>query len=216
MNVVISGGTGFVGSWMRKKQPMGIDSLVLSKNGYSSTWEQFNYTHVVHLANIEPTRAIACARRNNARLLYCSSGIVGYPEVNTEYANNKRMWERECLQSGVDVVIARLYTFFGAGLDENKAIENLFKLARLGKPLTVYGQPSYETPATVRSYMWAGRMGKMMWSILLKGESGKAYSVGSTRPTSIFRLAKRIQAFTGCEIEFVDKPVPVPRYLPKI
>jgi dTDP-D-glucose 4,6-dehydratase len=56
----------------------------------------------------------------------------------------------------------------------------------------------------------------MMWAILERGEKGKAYDVGSLQPVSMLDLAKFIIHTTKSKstIEFIDKPNPVPVYLP--
>jgi len=118
--------------------------------------------------------------------------------------------ERRMRNSRVDYVIARLFTFFGDGLDDGKAYSQFVKAAREGRPLQVWGDGS-----TVRSYMHGSTMARRMWELLLTGESGHAYDVGSTRPQTVLRLAQRISAFTGAPIEFVDRDVPMPYYVPK-
>ena len=217
-NVLMTGGTGFVGSWVEKKKPDGFNVWAMNSDDYENTLIETitGVKYIMHLANVNPGPAIECARRNNARLLYCSSGIIYHSENLTEYRQNKVLWETECLQSGVDVVIARLFTFFGAGLDDQKAITTLFKAAREGRPLQIYGERTYEHPATIRSYMHGREMARWMWAILLHGQNGECYDVGSDKPTSILRLAQRIKALTKTtsQIEFFNGIIPVPYYLP--
>jgi nucleoside-diphosphate-sugar epimerase len=213
VNVFITGGTGFVGTWMRRKKPDGFHIVYVGKRGYQfDGWHKIPYKYIVHLAPISPIKVIECAKQNNARLLYCSSGIVNYPDVDSEYRRNKVEWEKECLDSGVDVVIARIYAPFGKGMrsGEGKAITTFFENAKHARPLEVWGDGS-----TVRSYMHGSEMARWMWGILLHGTSGEIYDVGSDRPTTILRLAQRISAITGCEINMVDKPISVPVYLPQ-
>jgi nucleoside-diphosphate-sugar epimerase len=223
--ILVTGGTGFVGHWMQKTQPPGTNCLYSGRSradwnviAKAKTLEEakpeiedsFNQParYVVHLANISPTESIELARRNNARLLYCSSGAA-YDQPG-EYADNKRRWERECLSSGVDVVIARLFCFFGDRLDDGKAYTQFMRAARAGTPLRVWGDGS-----TVRSYLHGRDLGKQMWAILLRGERGETYDVGSDRPTTILQLARRIAGAAGCKIEMVDGDVPMPYYMPR-
>lgn len=205
-NVLITGGTGFVGSWMKKTMPADFNGWYMSRDDYERVLIESvrGINYVVHLANVSPTGAIECARNNNARLLCCSSGAVSHPENDTEYRQNKIKWEAECLYSGLDVVIARLFTFWGS----SKAQLALFDAARKGKPLEVWGD-------CTRSFMTGADLGRRMWDILLNKERGQAYDVGSYKPVSILRLAQRIQAFTGCEIKQVDKEIPMPYYVPE-
>ena len=208
-NVLVTGGTGFVGSWMKKTKPDDCNFWGMSKDDYNKVAFESStgVNSVVHLAPIAPTNAIQCARLNNARLLYCSSGIVYHPENDTEYRQNKIRWEQECLESGVDVVIARPFTFMGS----SKVWNALFKAAREGKPLEVYWIP------TTRSFMHGAEMGRWMWAILLRGRSGQAYDVGSSKPVPIWTLAERIKALckTDSEIRYLHKVVPMPVYLPE-
>jgi nucleoside-diphosphate-sugar epimerase len=111
--------------------------------------------------------------------------------------------------SGLDAVIARLFTFFGDKLDDGKAFTQFFQSARAGEPLKVYGDGS-----TIRSYMHGRDLGRVMWEILFNGDSMQAYDVGSDRPTTIKRLAERVSVFTGAKIEYVQGDNPVPVYLP--
>lgn len=207
-NVLITGGTGFVGSWMRKTQPAHLNAWFMSRADYEMVYIErtTGIDYVVHLANVSPYPAIECARRNDARLLYCSSGAVYHPENDNEYRRNKMDWESECLYSGVDVIIARPFTFLGF----SPAQTTLFDAARAGRPLEVWGD-------CIRSFMTGADLGRMMWAILFEGERGQAYDVGSDRPVTILRLAQRIKALcrTDSEIVFVDKPVPMPVYLPE-
>jgi nucleoside-diphosphate-sugar epimerase len=208
--VLVTGGTGFVGHWMKRTQPDNITAFYFNREKYQSAWWEAmgHYDYVVHLANIQPWRAVICAKRNNARLLYCSSGAA-YDQPG-EYADNKRRWERECLDSGVDVVIARLFCFFGDRLDSGKAYTQFMRAARAGTPLKVWGDGS-----TVRSYLHGRDLGRQMWAVLLRGKSGEVYDIGSDRPTTILQLAQRIAKAAGCKIEMVDGDVPMPYYMPR-
>lgn len=212
LSVLVTGGTGFVGRWMRKMCPDNVTALWLSRTMYETNIIENIHTvdYIVHLAPTIPLRVINLARRTGARLLYASSGIVYVGDIDTEYRKMKLQGEKMCLDSRIDCVIARLFTFFGDGLDDNKAITQFFKSARAGKPLKVYGDGS-----CVRSYMHGAEMARQMWQILLDGESRHAYDVGSTRTTTMKRLAERIQTFTGAKIEYTSDTIPMPVYYPR-
>ena len=209
---LITGQTGFVGYWMTHKTPDSVEWVGGGRDFYDSGLMEYlnDITHIVHLAPVAPYKVLEWAKKWNARLLYCSSGIVYYPEVDTRYRHDKLRWENDCLESGVDVVIARLFTFFGERLDGNKAITQFFANVRKGEPIRMYGDGS-----TVRTYMHGRDLGVQMWRILLEGESGQAYDVGSTRKTTIRRLAERISAFTGARIERLNVESTVPEYYPR-
>lgn len=208
-NVLITGGTGFVGSWMQKTQPKWLRVSYLNHKQYTFTnWYSKEWDYIVHLAPVFPTRVLSHAGR--ARLLYCSSGAVYYG--NNEYAKNKRTWEQECLDSYVDVVIARLFTFYGEGLDEHKAYTQFMKAARQNLPIVITGDGN-----TIRSYMHGEEMGRWMWAILLRGVSGDAYDVGSDEPITMLELANQIKRETKSQSEIIIKngTDPMPYYMPK-
>lgn len=207
--VLITGATGFVGHWMRKTKPEGVEFIGIDHDAYDTLLDFIDeLTHIVHLAPVHPERVIKMAQEQNARLLYCSSGIVYYPEQDTKYRHDKVTGEQACRVDNLDYVIARLFTFYGNMTQPDKAITQFFERARQGKPLQVWGD-------CTRSYMHGAEMGRQMWKILFEGERGKAYDVGSKNPVSLLRLAQRIDRFTGCGIEFTSKRVPVPYYVPK-
>jgi nucleoside-diphosphate-sugar epimerase len=214
-NVLCTGGTGFVGHWMKVTKPANVSVTYLGREAYHEftqlNWKHFNFDGYVHLAPVDPYYAIFGAKWNYARLLYCSSGIVYHPENDTEYRRGKIEGEAKCLNGGLDVVIARLFTFSGEKLDDGKAIVQFYKCAIAGKPLQIYGDGS-----TIRSYMHGYDLGKMMWAILEHGKSGAAYDVGSLVPITMLELAKFIIFTTKSKskIEFVNKPNPMPVYLP--
>lgn len=204
--VLITGGTGFFGTWLQRKQPDFLHCSYLSHALYdASAWKSDRFDYILHAANISPTRVLEKALQDHSRVLYVSSGAVYHPEGNTEYRRNKILWERECMESGAPVVIARPFAF----MDSSISWVTFFANARAGQPLEVWGNGS-----TVRSFMHGRDLGEWLWAILLYGQIGQAYDVGSDRAVTMERLAKRIQAFAGSEIRYVDRPVPMPVYLP--
>jgi nucleoside-diphosphate-sugar epimerase len=210
--VLVTGGTGFVGSWMKKTQPDNLSCTHMSKQDYlHDDVSRIEWRYIIHLAPVAPYSMIRIAKRCNARLLYCSSGIVYHPENNIEYRRNKLNWEQYCLDSGVDVVIARLFTFYGDHLDEHKAYTQFTKAAKANKLIEIWGDGN-----TVRSYMSGEEMGRWLWSILLHGARGEAYDVGDDNPVTMLQLAKFIKSQYNSKSEIIIKGGvdPVPHYLP--
>jgi len=204
--ILVTGGTGFVGHWMKQTQPKGYDCKYIGRADYDAGhWHDVRWNYIAHLAPVPPYLVASQAATNNARLLYCSSGIVYHPENNTEYRRDKINGELYCIDSGIDVVIARLFTFYGYGLDDNKAIVQFERAANAGKPLTIWGDGS-----CVRSYMSGHEMGRWLWAILFKGKSGEAYDVGSDEPITMLELAKQ---FSDNVIIQGGKDA-MPKYLP--
>jgi nucleoside-diphosphate-sugar epimerase len=217
-NILVTGGTGFVGTWFDwyNREKRNTLYLLGSKEYNAFLWKGFKWDYIIHLAPIAPTEILAIAKRDNARVLYVSSGIVYHPENDTEYRKNKIKWEQECLDSGVDVVIARLFTFYGEKLDEHKAYTQFKKAAEAGEPLRIWGDGK-----AIRSYMHGSEMARWLWAILLHGESGEVYDVGSDEPITINQLAQKIS------LDYLEKtkilapiiienrtPDPMPVYLP--
>jgi dTDP-glucose 4,6-dehydratase len=162
-----------------------VEGFYLSRKQYEEAlWPIPHY--YIHLAPIAPTEVICFSRRYGGRILLASSGAVY--DQDTEYAENKRRWERQLLDaSDLNVVIARLFTFYGEKLDGNKAITQFIRSAREGKMLRIWGDGN-----TVRSYMHGAEMGKWLWAILFKGQNGEAYDVGADKPVTMLELARMV------------------------
>jgi nucleoside-diphosphate-sugar epimerase len=209
MTVLISGGTGFVGQWMGRTSHQ--DAVFLSSKDYHHTnWFLHKYSAIVHLAPIAPDEVIDYCLRNNTRLLYCSSGAAY--DLQTEYAANKRRWENQCLNSGIDVVIARLFTFYGEGLDSGKAISQFEKCAKNNEPIIITG-----TGKAVRTYLHGYAMARELWAILKDGLSREIYDIGSDVEITIGQLALDIVKLYGSSSKIIiqGNPDPVPYYVPK-
>ena len=123
-------------------------------------------------------------------------------------------WEWECLGTGQNVVIARLFTFYGDGIlkDETKAIAQFVKAAKAGFPIRIWGDGS-----TVRSYMHGAEMGRLLWAILLRGQNGEAYDVGDDKPVTMLQLARMCNAAFGnrSQIWIENRPEECTHYLPR-
>jgi nucleoside-diphosphate-sugar epimerase len=160
-------------------------------------------------AMIEGTRRmLALARESGARrLLYVSSGAVygaaagklsGASENDfaaavpvTAYARAKREAERLCGESGLDFVTARAFAFLGPHLplDAHYAAGNFLRDARGGGPIVVRGDGT-----AVRSYLYPTDLIVWLLRLLLRGERGRAYNVGSDEAVTTAELARRVAA----------------------
>jgi dTDP-glucose 4,6-dehydratase len=180
---------------------------------------------------ITTRRVLELARiRGTRRLLFTSSGAIygkqpadlrripedyaGAPsptDANSAYAQSKRISEFLCSVwsrvYGFDAVIGRLFAFAGPllPLDANYAMGNFVRDALSGGPVRIMGDG---TP--YRSYLYAADLAIWIWVLLLRGEGGTAYNVGSPHEISIVDLARRVVevAATGAEITIEREPVP--------
>jgi dTDP-glucose 4,6-dehydratase len=163
-------------------------------------------------------RVLELARLRGARkLLLASSGAVygrqppemekipedylGGPDPldpRSAYAEGKRMAEWMAAAAsragGLEVKIARGFAFVGPylPLDAHFAVGNFMGDAMAGRPIVVEGDGT-----AVRSYLYSADLAIWLWAILIRGESGRAYNVGSETAICIRDLARLV----GPEVE---------------
>jgi dTDP-glucose 4,6-dehydratase len=163
-------------------------------------------------------RALAFSVASKAeRLLHLSSGAVygrqpsdvshideqwmGAPDccapVNA-YAEAKRAAEMLCAiygkQCGVEISIARIFAVLGPyqTLDAHFAAGNFINDAMHGRTVVVQGDGR-----ACRSYLYAGDLVVWLLRLLVRGEPGRAYNVGSSESVTIGELAARVAALIG-------------------
>jgi nucleoside-diphosphate-sugar epimerase len=208
--ILCTGGTGFVGYWMLRTQPDDFEVVYQNSDNYFyGNWESAFFTpwdYIIHLAPIGVSSVLKYAQRNNTKVLFASSGVI-YEGVGG-YADNKRHWEHECLASGVDVVIARLFTFVGGHLKNKFAITNFVDDAIHGRPIQIQGNGK-----AIRSYLYGYDLGEWMWKLIMEGRG--TYDVGSSVPYTLYEVAEMVASIVPSEIEVLNKPdVPNTIYLP--
>lgn len=181
------------------------------------------------------------SKKRIRRLLFTSSGAVygrqppdlshipeEYPgapsplDTGSGYGQAKRASEFLCVTSGAehgfDVVIARLFAFVGPHLPQDSifAVGNFVRDALRGGPIVVQGDG---TP--FRSYLYAADMAIWLWTMLIKGQAGAAYNVGSDEAITILDLAAKVAEIHGmeCPVEVLTPAIPVQpasRYVPDV
>ncbi len=160
-------------------------------------------------------RVLSCARAMGAtRLLNVSTGAVYGRSTTVEhtpetfampplppgsYEASKRMAEMY-LQSDTAqpaVVIARPFAFVGPRLplDAHFAIGNFIGSAMRGEALHVSGDG---TPR--RSWMYMSDLAAWLWTMLVRGEGGRAYNVGSGEGYTIAEAARLTAATLAPEL----------------
>ena len=118
--------------------------------------------------------------------------------ASSAYAEGKRVSEWLCAQAaatGLEVKIARVFALVGPHLplDKQFAIGNFLQAAMAGEQIVIQGDG---TP--YRSYLYAADMAAWLWAVLIRGQPGRAYNVGSEESLSIRSLAERICGLLDC------------------
>ena len=114
----------------------------------------------------------------------------------------------------ISFVIARCFAFVGPYLPLNAhfAIGNFIKEAINGNDIIIKGDGK-----TIRSYLYADDLAEWLITILLQGNEGEAYNVGSRNKISIYNLAKTVSEalegqskiqITGEESDIIDSYFP--------
>jgi dTDP-glucose 4,6-dehydratase len=147
------------------------------------------------------------------------NGTPSPDDPASSYGRGKRAAEELCAavaDSAVQPKIARCFAFVGPllPLDANFAIGNFIRDASVGDRIRVAGDGTAR-----RSYLYAGDLAVWMWTILVRGASGRPYNVGSEDDLSIADLAVRVAdaVHPGIPIEIASEPRPgqLPaRYVP--
>jgi len=156
------------------------------------------------------------ARKEVKRFLFVSSGAVygtqppdciripetyqGAPDLNVTasttsvaYGEAKRLAEIMCgiyrENFNVSTSIARPFTLIGPyqNLDAGFAVTDFIRDGLQGNPIRINGDGS-----AVRSYCYGADAANWLLCILLQGQSGTAYNVGSDEAISILNLAKKV------------------------
>jgi dTDP-glucose 4,6-dehydratase len=135
------------------------------------------------------------------------------------YAEGKRGAEMLCSLTATPnfaTTVARCFAFVGPYMElgAHFAIGNFINDRLHDRPVTVSGDGS-----AVRSYLYASDLMVWLWTILFKGESRRAYNVGSDKALNIATLAREVASALppDVDITIASKPspgVPAHRYVP--
>jgi UDP-glucuronate decarboxylase len=208
--VWITGANGFVGSWMSNSLAEYVRvgrefvNLWLNVGDVENWWPKERPDYIVHATadGVGWQHVANVCRAAGAKMLLLSSGAVyeirdsygkkkptredWFCMPTTAYGADKQLQERSCQDVAV---IARLFSFIGPGLRRHTGREFLE-----ADPITV------KDDGAVRSYLYGSDLATWLWTILLRGQVGKAYNVGSGEPTKVVAFAKKCGAVRGVEV----------------
>ena len=191
---------------------------------------------------LEGTRRVLLFARDTGatRLLYTSTGAVygrsttlqhtpetytGAPDpllLQSSYDEAKRMAEHLCIayahNTPLEPIIARCFAFVGPHLplDQHFAIGNFIGAAIENKPIHIKGDG---TPR--RSWLYMADLSIWLWTMLVRGQTNRAYNVGSDKGHAIAETA-HLTATTlrhGLPIQIDGTPnpaAPLNSYVPSI
>jgi nucleoside-diphosphate-sugar epimerase len=156
-------------------------------------------------------------------ILRIPEGLEGGPDstnLQSVYGEGKRLAELTASlyarTYGLECPIARCFAFVGPHLplDAHFAIGNFIGDCLEGRAIEIRGDG---TPR--RSYLYAADLAVWLWTILLRGKSGRAYNVGSEHDLSIAELAATVASAVQApgEIQIAQEAVPgaaSERYVP--
>ncbi len=217
-------------------QPSGSFDYII----HAATERSFEADAARPLGIVEPdliaTRRVLefAASRAVRRLLFTSSGAVygagasalervpetytGAPDptqARAAYGESKRLSEFACTSyarvHGFDAIIARLFAFVGPHLplDEGYAVGNFIGDVLNLRTIAIAGDGTAR-----RSYLYAADLAVWLWTMLLRGEAGRAYNVGSPDALTIRELAQTVADTIAPETSVSIARLPMPGTAP--
>ncbi len=158
-------------------------------------------------------------------LTHISEQYRGGPDPlspESAYGIGKSISEHLCavhaLQQHYEMKIARCFAFVGPHLplDAHFAVGNFIRDAMQGNAVRIGGDGS-----PMRSYLYASDLAVWLWTVLFRGESHRAYNVGSPDDISIEELGRTVASLVTPQVDVViakpkvDDLLPL-RYVPDV
>ena len=127
-----------------------------------------------------------CSPISENRPRFGAGDPLSYPRIRAQVEDQ---WEAGGSKLGLPATIARGFAFVGPRLplDGQFAVGNFLRDALAGGPVTVRGDGS-----PVRSYMHASDLAVRLWTILVRGQPGGVYNVGSGAAITIGETARAV------------------------
>ena len=223
--------------------PRGVFSHIIHAASGPDTTSVVNEALSLFEGIVKGTRTVLefAARCNAEKVLFTSSGAVygeqppdllripedyqgapGTTALSSAYGEGKRVSEFLSAvyaeRYGFETKIARCFAFVGPYLPlrSHFAIGNFIENVLNNEPVLVRGDG---TPR--RSYLYAGDLAVWLWTILVRGKSGRPYNVGSAHEFTIAEVARTVACFLNDkqEVQILEKPAstrPTRHYVPSV
>ncbi|MES2825469.1 MAG: NAD-dependent epimerase/dehydratase family protein [Pseudomonadota bacterium] len=201
------------------------DPVAILNNIIQGTRETLALTQRCNAKRYLLTSSGAVYGRQPSTLSHIPENYLGAPDTrdkNSAYGEGKRVseWLTHChaRQYGLDAKIARCFALLGPylPLDAQFAAGNFIRDGLDNKTISVNGDGT-----ACRSYLYAADMAIWLLTILINGESGQNYNLGSDDSISIKDLAETVSTIIYGEkkITIASQPienVPIQKYVPNI
>lgn len=202
-----------VGDAARPQLPSQIDWIVHAASQASPSYYCRDPVGTLAPNSLGTPAVLEAARKNRAAVLFLSSSeIYGVPrraplreqdfgpldplDPRSCYAESKRMGETACAawhrQHGVEAKIARLFHTYGPGmkLNDGRVFSDFVGDAVAGRDIVIHGDGR-----AVRSYSYVFDSVAGLLTVMLKGDSARAYNIGNDQAAaSVSRLARIVAA----------------------
>lgn len=166
-----------------------------------------------------------CVREKVSKfLLISSSEVYGDPTIiptpetyagnvdplgpRSTYQESKRFAETLCSlywrARGINTVIARLFHTYGPrlSLDDGRVIPEFIRRSLANENLQVAG-----TGNSIRTFSYISDSISGIWRVLLHGQAGQAYNIGSEEEINILQLAELIIRLSNSQSKIVLIPI---------
>jgi dTDP-glucose 4,6-dehydratase len=203
-----------------REQPLAMMDTIV--NGTRRTWEFAAAAQVRRFLMLSSGAVYGPQPAGMENVAESYRGGPDPTDGRSVYAESKRLAEWLCSVSsqahGIACPIARCFAFVGPHLplDTHFAIGNFIGDCLNARPIEIRGDG---TP--YRSYLYTADLAIWLWTILVRGASGRAYNVGSERGLSIADLARAVTTelapSTVIRVMGVPRPGVAPeRYVPDV